>query len=69
MNDRGREILAASKPTLPLLTRPKQLSGMSQEANQVFRLEQRATDLHGLSLPSPLPCGTDLTVKFHHNSH
>jgi len=68
MNDRGREILAAADPSLPFLSRPKQIAHMSEMAQLVFRLEQKATDLHGLTLPVPLPCGTDMTVKFSRNS-
>ncbi len=66
MNDRGREILAAASPTLPLLSRPGRISALGKAAQAVFNAEQRATDLQGLTLPIPLPCGTDLTVKFHH---
>ncbi len=66
MNERGREILAAATPPLPVLSRPSRITALSEEAQAVFAIEQRATDLHGLTLPAPLPCGTDLTVKFHH---
>lgn len=63
MNERGREILSAAKPTLPILTRTAQVRELSAEAQALFALECRATDLHALALTSPLPCGTDLTNK------
>ncbi len=63
MNERGREILSAAKSTLPILTRTAQVRGLSTEAQTLFALECRATDLHALALASPLPCGTDLTNK------
>ncbi len=66
MNHRGREILAAASPSLPVLSRPGRIDTLGETAQAVFAAEQRATDLHGLTLPTPLPCGTDLTVKFHH---
>ena len=63
MNERGREILSAAKPTLPILTRTAQVRELSVEAQALFALECRATDLHALALASPLPCGTDHTNK------
>ena len=63
MNERGREILSAASPALPILTRAAQIRDLSAEAQTLFRLECRATDLHALTLATPLPCGTDLTNK------
>ncbi len=63
MNDRGKEILSAAKPTLPLLTRTAQVKDLNEKAQTLFELECRATDLHALTLPRPLPCGTDRTNK------
>ncbi len=63
MNDRGREILSAASPTLPILTRASQVRELPAEAQMLFALECRATDVHALALTSPLPCGTDLTNK------
>lgn len=63
MNERGREILSAAAPTLPILTRSAQVRELSAEAQKLFALECRATDLHVLALASPLPCGTDHTNK------
>ena len=63
-NKRGREVLSAASPTLPILTRSTQLDNMSETARRVFELECTATDLHALGMPSPAPCGTDYTTKF-----
>ena len=63
MNARGREILAAAVPTLPLLTRTAQVSALDARAQRLFSLECAATDLHALAMPRPLPCGTDHTEK------
>ncbi len=63
MNKRGREILSAAAPTLPILTRTAQVRDLSAEAQALFALECRATDLHALALASPLSCGTDHTNK------
>lgn len=63
MNERGREILSAARPTLPLLTRSSQVDAMDDTAKAVFTLECRATDLHALTLPVPPPCGGDYTGK------
>lgn len=63
MNDRGREILTAAKPTLPLLTRVAQLENMDDTSQALFDLECRGTDLQALAMPHPLPCGTDKTTK------
>ncbi len=63
MNQRGREILTAAKPTLPVITRAAQIPTLSADAQAMLSLEERATDLHTLALPNPLPCGTDWTIK------
>lgn len=63
MNARGREILAASAPTLPLLTRTAQVGALDARAQRLFALECAATDLHALAMPQPLSCGTDHTEK------
>ncbi len=63
MNAKGKDILTAAKPTLPILTRAAQIPSLSIEAKAMLALEERATDLHALTLPRPLPCGTDWTHK------
>lgn len=63
MNARGREILAAASPTLPILTRTAQTADLDERAKRIFALECTATDLHALAMEKPLPCGTDHTTK------
>ncbi len=63
MNQRGREILAAARPSLPLVSRAVQFAGLDARAQRVHRLECSATDLRALLLPTPQPCGTDQTAK------
>lgn len=63
MNTRGREILAAASPTLPVLTRSAQISNLDERARRIFELECIGTDLHALAMKRPLPCGTDHTAK------
>ncbi len=63
MNSRGREILSAASPTLPLLTRTAQLEELDDRAQRIFQLECTATDLHALAMENPTPCGTDHTEK------
>ena len=60
-NERGKEILSAAKPTVPLLYRASQVSKMSEECQTLWELENRATDLYNVAFPEPLPCGTDCT--------
>lgn len=61
-NERGKEILSAAKPTLPLLHRASQVSALDERAKQLWQLETLATDLHALTLSVPLPCGADYTT-------
>ena len=63
MNERGREILAAASPVLPILSRATQISDTDEQTRRIFALECAATDLHALAMPNPLPCGTDFTTK------
>ncbi len=63
MNERGREILTVSSPTLPILTRTAQIAELDDRAKRIFALECIATDLHAMAMESPLPCGTDHTTK------
>lgn len=64
MNSRGREILNAASPTLPILTRTSQLNTLDDRCRRIFDLECTATDLHALCMFHPEPCGTNHTQKF-----
>ncbi len=61
MNERGREVLKMAKEfaKLPVITKTAHISELSKEANRVFELECKATDLYNLSTPRILPCGTE----------
>lgn len=63
MNERGRQILSAASPTLPIISNARQMKRLFEDAQMIFRMERRAGDLHALTLPTPLPCGTDLTTR------
>lgn len=60
-NERGREILKASKESakLPVIMKTSQIQALSKEARHVFELECKATDLYNLTTPRILPCGTE----------
>lgn len=61
-NERGKEILSAAQPTVPLLYRAAQVPKLDEECQALWALENRVTDLYGLTLANPLPCGEDCTV-------
>lgn len=63
MNERGRELLAAARDTAtqPFLSRATQADSFTGFARDVWALECRAADWYGLTLPIPLPRGTEYT--------
>lgn len=63
MNARGRLLLSAAKPKLPLISCYKHIQGLPQEAQNVYRLECHADDLWALMPPSIQPCGADMKTK------
>ncbi len=63
MNTRGKEILAAARPTLPIISQHRHIDELSPAAKEIWDIERRGSDLYALTLPHPLPCGTDLTTK------
>ncbi len=62
MTARGKELLSGEK-RLPLVSRYGDIAGLDTFAQKIYALEERATDLHALLLPKPLPSGTDRTAK------
>lgn len=62
-NERGREILRLAKSTakLPVVMKSSQISALSDEAEYVFELECKATNLYNLSTPRILPCGSEFS--------
>ena len=63
MNERGREILRAVSPTLPVITRYADIESLDERGQHIFSLEQRAGDIFALAMPTPAPCGMDMTEK------
>ncbi len=61
-NTRGKEILSKAEPRIPLLHRASQMEKLDDDCNRFWQLECRATDLHALAFPKPLPCGMDMTT-------
>lgn len=61
---RGRELLREMKTTatLPVLTKPAHIRELPVEAQQLFALECRATDLFALCFETPKPAGLDLVT-------
>lgn len=63
MNARGRALLSAAKPSLPLLSSFRQVQTLPPDAQNIYRLECHADDLWALMPPAVLPCGADMTTK------
>ena len=63
MNSRGRALLSAANPKLPLVSSYKHIQALPQEAQNVYRLECHADDLWALMTPCVQPCGADMTTK------
>lgn len=63
MNGTGRALLRQIKArgTLPVLTKPAHVRKLPGDAQRLFELEARATDLYGLCLPEVPPCGREWT--------
>lgn len=65
MTERGKELLKerVSASCVPLITRIADIKALDSKAQKVFDTESRATDLFGLSLEKPIPCGLEYTAK------
>ena len=61
-NSRGKELLAAAKPTVPVIHRASQIAKLDGAIQTLWELECRATDLQALAFPTPLACGADHTT-------
>lgn len=63
-NGRGYEILRAAKQngaTLPIVSRASDVASLDERAQRLFALECRAADLYAMFLPTPSPCGSEMT--------
>lgn len=49
--------------SVPVITRTADINDLSATAKKVFKTEAKATDLFGLTLKTPLECGTEYTAK------
>lgn len=60
-NGRGRELLRRMGETaqVPVLTKPAHVRDMGEEAQRVFELEARCTDVYGLCFPDVWPGGRE----------
>lgn len=65
-SDRGLEILSEVKhtATLPLVTCAQDAAALTGSAKRQWELDQKAADCYALCMPSPAPCGYELTEKF-----
>lgn len=61
----GQELLKemAQKATIPFFVKPAHVRRYSTEAQKLFDLEERFTDLFALCFPTPLPCGLEWTAN------
>lgn len=64
-NSRGRELLKKMNRTaaLPFFVKPAHSRRLSPEAQALFALEDRFTDLFGLCFPTPRPGGLEWTTN------
>ena len=60
-NERGLEVLNASKHSLPLLTKHAETASLSQEAKAIYDLQCRASDLYALCTKEKGACCTEQT--------
>lgn len=63
MNERGRGLLSAMRPRLPVISTYRQTLDLPAEAQNVYRLECHADDMWALMTPQIKPCGADMTEK------
>lgn len=64
MNSRGKKLLREMKERagLPILTKSAHIRTLGEEAQRLFALECRGTDLFGLCFDKIKPCGMDYTT-------
>lgn len=64
-NRRGQALLKQMNQTarLPFFVKPAHVRRCSEEAQRLFALEERFTDLFSLCFPTPRPCGLEWTAN------
>lgn len=55
--------IGAKSSKIPVVTRASEIKQLDSDAQKVFNTECRATDLFGLTLEKPLPCGLEYVSK------
>lgn len=63
MNGRGREILGAAKPSVPVITKHAQSGALGGFARTVYENELVCSDIYKTMAGTIGPCGTDMTEK------
>ena len=62
-NEKGREILSASEPSLPIVARASQFRQLDKAAGEIFSLECMADDIYALCFSPVRECGADYKAK------
>ena len=59
----SRYLKKLKSSSVPVITRTADINDLSATAKKVFETEAKASDLFGLTLKTPLECGTEYTAK------
>ncbi len=62
-NEKGKEILSAANPKVPLISRASQFNSLEGRAKEIFSLECKADDIYALSFSPARECGADYKTK------
>lgn len=62
-NEKGKEILSAAKPKVPVISRASQINALDDRAKEIFKLECTADDIYALSFSPARECGADFKTK------
>ena len=62
-NEKGKEILSAAKPKVPIISRASQINALDDRAKEIFNLECTADDIYALSFYPARECGADFKAK------
>lgn len=63
LNEKGAEILKAAKDTssLPFVIKYSDIGRLDENAQRIFNMECRFTDIYSLAYSPLSPCGTEMT--------
>lgn len=62
-NEKGRQILSAAEPSLPVVARASQFKQLDAAAGEIFSLECMADDIYALCFSPARECGADYKAK------